>query len=1369
MSIKYYGWFDGIDKANGSVVGNNIVYRGFPVGNSVILYTTLITGLYFSDEDRRFQESKDTYNSFVINLTPRQYADAVIKAIKDNERFTYIFIQLPLFTVNEELYFEGYPNPNPSANLIPGDNNYINNNTGPLGISSKFNNQWIYDVVNILEKSDVANRIEGWYTADEPEISGYRADSINSEPPTVTFSLLKDRYLLIKEISSKPQFVWLTEPDFIDKKFLNASTSSGKFGDIVGTGIDAFYNGDTPTRLKFRSFGKKTKSAYRRLRAMGFDRIVIGLYGDSKDDIYDELYFRTLFNYASKLIPSAEGVFIWSWNEDTSGKKDIIGVRLHSWRSGGNAFLQSLYSDISLSPFKKEDIQNSTISKNEYRDGIKTKFVFTDKFITSTNDISGSTLYTNTSLSTQIPQGFYLYNKWTGGLTSNKEFATGQDRFEVLCYGWDSSKGRSAVIKTFPYGSPIPSECTGQVSTSNKCNPISLASTIRPDLACQLYKAGNRSTYYINTDLSAFSDPADSSFLLYSDIFCTTLVPTSNYFSNGTVARFWDSTKNKFFDFSACPNEILPSPSPTPTPTVTPTVTSTPTPTLPCNPVTISVQPANLVVSAFDISWTSPASNCGYVEVAYSRDPNTFVFQGAPNGTNLFPCSSSPRRVNTFDETGTWYFKLRQYCTSGVYSDSNVVSSVWSSVTPTPTVTPTLTPSITATPTTTPTPSNTPSPVVCSDVTLTYYDYIDIPNNDFDVQRQQVVDSMCNGTNGIPGTYYVNRNSITPTVMLEEGITLHTSIGCTAVAASGWYAIRVNETDCVGGYWDAGLSQWKYSRLCSSCVLTPEISPSPTPTSSVTPTPSQTVTSTPGLSPTPTPTPSVTVSVTPSVTTSSTPTPTVTPSSTPDCTLIINVSTVTPGVTPSPTPTSTVTPTPSVTSSPAGTVTPTPSITPTNTPTPTVTSSITPTPTVTPSSTPDCTLIINVDVVAPTVSPTPTPTVTVTPTPSVTSTPVGTITPTPSVTPTNSVTPSITPTSTVTPTVTPSPTPDCTLIINVDVVAPTVSPTPTPTTSVTPTPSITPTRTVTPSVTSSPAASSTPTPSVTPTRTATPSVTPSITPSVTRTSTVTPSVTPSNTATPSITPSVTPTNTVTPSITPTNTATPTVTPSITPSNTVTPSVTPSITPTSTVTPSITPSVTPTTTVTPTRTVTPTPSPVCTQITLEWDPDSINNVCTSPGSQVVYMDTTSFSTATKLSSSSTCNTWNAPVGYYKSGTTVRYWNGTVLGSADVCPSATPTPTPTNTVTPSVTPSTPATYNSLNVGYNAGDGQTACSNYSSLNTITIYVDGTSLSNSNNLYADVNGISKASAGYYSDDGFFNYYWNGTDDLGDGQICNP
>ena len=209
--------------------------------------------------------------------------------------------------------------------------------------------------------------------------------------------------------------------------------------------------------------------------------------------------------------------------------------------------------------------------------------------------------------------------------------------------------------------------------------------------------------------------------------------------------------------------------------------------------------------------------------------------------------------------------------------------------------------------------------------------------------------------------------------------------------------------------------------------------------------------------------------------------------------------------------------------------------------------------------------------------------------------------------------------------------------------------------------------------------------------------------------------------------------------------------------------------------------TPTPTPTPTSTPTPTAVPCISQVA-DWDPDSVSDVCTSPTSVTVYMDTASFTTATTLSSNNTC-TVAANVGYYKVSTTIRYWDGTTLGTAQLCPTATPTPTPTSTPTPSNTPTstptstptntptptptstpTPLNCNTLTVGYDANNGNTACSNYPGS---TIYSDQVDLQNATKLYSNNTCTNFAATGYYSD-GVDYWYWNsGTETLSYTGVC--
>jgi hypothetical protein len=111
------------------------------------------------------------------------------------------------------------------------------------------------------------------------------------------------------------------------------------------------------------------------------------------------------------------------------------------------------------------------------------------------------------------------------------------------------------------------------------------------------------------------------------------------------------------------------------------------------------------------------------------------------------------------------------------------------------------------------------SPIPCTDVTLAYSGALDIPNDDFDVQRQTIIDSLCSG-GGSSSTYYININGpiTSASVLLAENITISDGPGCSAAASAGWYALSLSGFDCIGGYWDPGLAQFKYARPCSSCL-----------------------------------------------------------------------------------------------------------------------------------------------------------------------------------------------------------------------------------------------------------------------------------------------------------------------------------------------------------------------------------------------------------------------------------------------------------------------------------------------------------------------------------------------------------------------
>jgi len=117
-----------------------------------------------------------------------------------------------------------------------------------------------------------------------------------------------------------------------------------------------------------------------------------------------------------------------------------------------------------------------------------------------------------------------------------------------------------------------------------------------------------------------------------------------------------------------------PTATPTPTPTPTATVGECATPTF--NSVTLNSG------SVFNANFT-PTANCNAIQVESSSDQITWT-------SNTSGCSS-PIQKSVSSATGTWYFRIKQFCVSGGPSSySNVLSYTYStSPTPTPTPTPT--------------------------------------------------------------------------------------------------------------------------------------------------------------------------------------------------------------------------------------------------------------------------------------------------------------------------------------------------------------------------------------------------------------------------------------------------------------------------------------------------------------------------------------------------------------------------------------------------------------------------------------------------------------------------------------------------------
>ena len=345
-----------------------------------------------------------------------------------------------------------------------------------------------------------------------------------------------------------------------------------------------------------------------------------------------------------------------------------------------------------------------------------------------------------------------------------------------------------------------------------------------------------------------------------------------------------------------------PSNTPTQTPSNTPTQTPTQTPTTTATAICVAPTLNSITLisgSLFQYSNSTP-TNCNAITYSYSRDQITW-------SNDTTGCVTTRQR-DTGDATGTWYFRITQFCNFGGSANSNVVSYTYSTPTPTNTATQTPTPTNTATQTPTQTPTTT--------TTLTA------------TPTQTATQTQTQTASQTPTT--TTTLTATPTQTATQTPTQTATQTPTQTATQTPTQTPTTTTTLT-------------ATPTQTASQTPTQTNTNTPTNTATNTPTQTLTQTPTNTQTSTQTPTNTSTQTPTNTSTQTSTPTQTPTQT---------QTSTPANTPTQTASQTATITATPTQTQTQTQTPTTTTTLTSTQTPTQTATQTGTPTQTPSHTP---------------------------------------------------------------------------------------------------------------------------------------------------------------------------------------------------------------------------------------------------------------------------------------------------------------------------------------------------------------------------------------------------------------------------------
>jgi hypothetical protein len=264
--------------------------------------------------------------------------------------------------------------------------------------------------------------------------------------------------------------------------------------------------------------------------------------------------------------------------------------------------------------------------------------------------------------------------------------------------------------------------------------------------------------------------------------------------------------------------------------------------------------------------------------------------------------------MDTGDATGTWYFRITQFCEFGGSANSNVVSYVY------PTPTPTQTPTNTATPTNTTTQTPTQTPTTTTTLTATPTRTASSTPTQTSTQTPTTTTTLTATPTQTTTQTPTRTSTQTPTQTQTNTQTPTTTTTLTATPT---------QTS----------TQTQTSTPTQTSSQTPTTTTTLTATPTQTSTPTQTQTSTPTQTGTQTPTTTTTLTATPTQTQTSTPASTQTPTPTQTSTISATpTQTQTSTQTPTTTTTLTATATPTQTSTQTGTPTQTPSHTPTRPP-----------------------------------------------------------------------------------------------------------------------------------------------------------------------------------------------------------------------------------------------------------------------------------------------------------------------------------------------------------------------------------------------------------------------------------------------------
>jgi hypothetical protein len=192
--IKYYGWYDGIPKSN---------------GNLVLSYWNHVVNEYPVVGDSPNDVSRYSKENYVLSI--KKFMD--LHTESEHTRNRKFIIDIPI----NEVYHNGQ---------ITAEDGY------PENVIIWKTSDWIEYVVKELENDD---RIIGWYHADEPEVWGYREvvnGNVVNTNPTIPYQFLKERYDLIKSISSKLVFSIFCDVPLFNKRYYNDIKNNGAFYDV---------------------------------------------------------------------------------------------------------------------------------------------------------------------------------------------------------------------------------------------------------------------------------------------------------------------------------------------------------------------------------------------------------------------------------------------------------------------------------------------------------------------------------------------------------------------------------------------------------------------------------------------------------------------------------------------------------------------------------------------------------------------------------------------------------------------------------------------------------------------------------------------------------------------------------------------------------------------------------------------------------------------------------------------------------------------------------------------------------------------------------------------------------------------------------